>query len=92
MVPGLEMSHSGADVDDDAGALVAQDRWKEALRVGARQRVFVGVADAGGFDLDQDFPFAWAVQLHGVDGQGLPGFKGDGGTNVHGVVGPFVWR
>ena len=43
----------GPDVDDDAGALVPEDRREQTLRVGARQRELVGVADAGGLDLDQ---------------------------------------
>ena len=49
----LQRRHAGADVDHDAGALVAEDRRKQALRIRARAREFVGVADAGRLDLDQ---------------------------------------
>ena len=43
----------GADVDHDARALVAEDRGEQAFRIGARERELIGVADAGGLDLDQ---------------------------------------
>ena len=45
--------HARADVDDDARALVAEDRREQALGVVAREREPVGVADAGRLDLDQ---------------------------------------
>src|SRR3546814_6082406 len=51
----LQAFHVGTDVDDDAGALVAEDRREDAFRVGAGQRVLVGMADAGRLDLDQHF-------------------------------------
>ena len=38
----------------DARAFMAKDRGEDPFGVGTRQGEFVGVADAGGLDLDQD--------------------------------------
>jgi hypothetical protein len=61
MVAGLQRRHAGAHFLNDAGALMAEDRREDAFRVGARAGEFVGVADAGGLDLDQHFAFARAL-------------------------------
>jgi hypothetical protein len=82
--PRLERRHAGADVDHDARAFMAQDGREDAFGVGARERVVVGVADAGGLDLDQHFAELRALQVHGFDGEGLAGFPGDGGFGFHG--------
>jgi len=52
----LEALHIGAGVDHDARAFVAEYGGKQPFGIGARKREFVGVADAGGLDLDQHFP------------------------------------
>jgi diguanylate cyclase (GGDEF)-like protein len=54
---------------------MAQDGREDAFGVGARERVVVGVADAGGLDLDQHLAVARAFQVHGFDGQGAPAFQ-----------------
>ena len=54
MVALLHALHARADLDDDAGALVPEDRREQPFRIGAREGVFVGVADAGRLDLDQN--------------------------------------
>ena len=64
MVALLHRRHAGADIDDDAGALVAEDRRKQALRIGARQGELVGMTDASRLDLDQHFAGTWAVKLY----------------------------
>src|SRR4051812_24711143 len=67
--------HAGTDLAHDAGTLVAEDRREEPFRVGARQRVVVGVADAGRLHLDQHFAGARALEVDGLDrerGAGLP--------------------
>ena len=61
--PGFSAGHAGADLAHDAGAFMAEDRGKQAFRIGARQRVGVGVADAGGLDLDQHFAGLRAFQI-----------------------------
>ena len=81
----LEGGHAGPDVDHDAGAFMAEDRREHAFRVGARERVVVGVADAGGLDFDQHFAEAGAFEVDGFDGQGRGGFPGDGGFGFHEV-------
>ena len=81
--PGLSERDAGPDLDDDARALMAEDRREQALGIGAGERVFVGVADAGGLDLDQHLAGARAVEIDGFDGQRLAGFVGDGGTHLH---------
>ena len=53
--PFFSDGHARADFDDDAGALVAEDRREQAFGIGARERELVGVADAGRLDLDQHF-------------------------------------
>ena len=83
----LDRGHAGTDIDDDAGALVAEDRRKQSLRIGARQRELVGVADAGRLDLDQHLAGARAVELDGRHFQRLAGRIGHGGANVHSFLG-----
>ena len=57
----------GADIDNDAGAFMPEDRRKQSFRIGAGQREFVGVADAGGLDLDQHFAGLGAFELNRRD-------------------------
>ena len=71
--PFFRLRHAGADVDDDARALVAEDRREEALGIGAGERELVGVADAGGLDLDQHLAGLRAFEVDGLDGQRLAG-------------------
>jgi LysR family transcriptional regulator, glycine cleavage system transcriptional activator len=59
----LQRLHARAHVDDDAGALVAEDHREQALRVGARARELVGVADARGLDLDSTSPAFGPVEV-----------------------------
>ncbi|MCY1166999.1 hypothetical protein D9M73_69550 [compost metagenome] len=86
MVAFLERGDAGADVDHDACAFMAQDGREYAFRVGTRERVVVGVADAGGLDLDQYFAETRAVEVHGFNGEGSARFPGYGGFGFHGVV------
>ena len=55
----------------DAGAFVAEDRREEALRVVAREREPVGVADAGRLHLDQHLAGARPFEVDGLDRQRL---------------------
>jgi hypothetical protein len=82
--------YARADIDDDAGALMAEDRRKQPLGVGARQGEFVGVADAGRLDLDQHLAGARAVELDGGHFERLAGAEGDGGANIHGLLACFA--
>src|SRR5690606_31391911 len=65
----------GADIDDNAGALMSQDRRKEPLRIGARERVLISVADTGGLDLDQDLAGPRPIQLYSLERKRLSRLK-----------------
>ena len=80
----LQRGHARAHVHHDAGALVAEDGREDAFRVGAGERVVVGVADAGGLQLHQHFARFRAFQVDGFDDQRFAGFIGDGGFDFHG--------
>ena len=81
--PFLTLVTPGADLDDDAGALVAEDRREQALGIGARQRELVGVADAGRLDLDQHLAGLRALEVDLDDLERLAGREGDGCAGLH---------
>ena len=58
--------HLGSDVNHDACTLVAEHRGKDSLRIGARKRVGVGVADTGRLDFDQDLACARLGKFDGL--------------------------
>ena len=83
MIALLHRGHAGADIDDDAGAFVAEDRGKQALRIGARQRELVGMTDTGRLDLDQHFAGARAIELDRRDFKRFAGGECHGGAHIH---------
>ena len=83
MVARLEAADPGADLADDAGTLMPQDRREHAFRISARQGKCIGVADAGGHDLNQHLASARAVEIDLHDFKGLAGFNGNCGTGLH---------
>jgi hypothetical protein len=80
MVAGLQPRHLA--LQHDARALVAQHGGEQAFRVGAGQREVVGVADAGGLDLDQHLAVARPLQVQGLDAQRGAGLPGNGGAGL----------
>jgi hypothetical protein len=88
VVPFFDAGHARPDIDDNPGALVPQDRREQPFRVGAGERELVGVADAGGFDLDQHFGRLWPIELNVRDGEGFTLLQCDGGTGFHGGFPP----
>jgi hypothetical protein len=80
--------HARPDIDDDAGAFVAEDRREQTFRVGARERELVGVADAGGLDLDQHLAVSGSVEFDLHDLERLALLDGDGSAGFHDVL---VW-
>ncbi len=84
MVPLRHARHAGADVDDDARALVPEDDGEEPLRVAAGTSELVRVAHAGGADFDEDLARLGAVEVDGLDDEGFTGFVGDGSAGLHG--------
>ena len=67
----FDAGHPRPDIDDDAGALMAEDRRKQPLGIGPGQRVGVGMADAGRLDLDQHLAGFRPVEPHRLDRQRL---------------------
>ena len=88
--PSFQRGDARADLAHDARAFMAEDR-RETMPsgIGARQRVGVGVADAGRHDLDQHFARLRAFDLDGLDGERLAGFPGDRGARLHRPRAPF---
>jgi hypothetical protein len=82
----LERGDAGAHIHYHPRALVPEDGGKQPLRVRTRQRELVGVANAGGLDLDQHLSGAWAFQLHSLDGQRCAGLMRDCCANVHSLL------
>src|SRR6202048_5077252 len=81
----LHAGHAAADIDHDAGAFMAEDRREQAFGIGAGQREFIGVADAGGLDLHQHFALARPFELDGRYFQRSAGGDSNGGAYIHGV-------
>src|SRR5690606_37680351 len=83
VIAGLERGDARADFEHHAGAFVAEDGGKNPLRVGARERVVVGVTDAGRLDLDQHLAGTRAGQVDFFYGQGGFGVPGNSGFGFH---------
>src|SRR6185436_13806889 len=83
--------HARTDLAHDAGALMPQDRRKEPFWIGTREREFVGMTDAGRFELDQDLARPRPVQLHGLDDKRLSSLDSNSGTDVHGGPHAVNW-
>ena len=83
MIAGLHRSHPGADLAHDPGAFVAEHARKQPFRIQPIQRVGIGMADAGGHDLDQDFAGFRAFQVKLDQFQRLLRLKGHSGTRLH---------
>ena len=63
---------------------MAEDRREQPFGVGARQRELVGVADAGGLDLDQHLAGLGPFELDVHDRERLGLLQCDGGAGFHG--------
>ena len=86
VIAGFDALNAGADLDNNARAFMAENAGKHAFAIQAVQRVSVGVADAGGFDLDQNFTELRAFKIKLDNFEWLLGFKCDGGASFHGNV------
>jgi len=78
-----DRGHARPHLDHHARALVAKNAGEDALGVQAVQRIGVGVADAGGLDLDQHLAGARPLQIDLDDLERTFGLKGDGGAGFH---------
>src|SRR6267143_681649 len=78
----FDRGDAGPHVHDDASALVPENHWKQALRIGARPGEFVRVAHAARADLDQYFAGLRAVQIDGNDFQRPSGSMRNGSLSL----------
>lgn len=74
----------GADLLDDAGALVAEHAGGVAGRVGTGRGVEVGVADAAGVQPDEHLARLRLREVDVLDHQRLSELLQHGGANLHG--------
>src|SRR5262245_15403530 len=74
------------NIDDDAGTFMPEDGRKQTLGIGTRKREFVGVANARGFDLDQDLTCLGSFELDIHNLERFTFFDGDGGAGLHGGI------
>ena len=81
--PAFSDGDAGADLAHDARAFMAEDRREQAFRVGAGQRVGVGVADAGRLDLDQHLAGLRPFDVDGLDRQRFARLPGHRGARFH---------
>jgi hypothetical protein len=80
VVAGRDRRHAGADLLDDARALVAEYHGQRVRRH-ARNHVPVAVADAARLDADEDLAVARGGQLDLLDAEGLSDPPEDGGAH-----------
>src|SRR5262249_42558200 len=72
-----------ADVHDDTRAFMPQDRREQAFWIGAGERVFVGMAQPRGLELDQHLSLLGSLELHGFYAQRLAGLERYSRADVH---------
>ena len=83
MIARLHRRHALADLDHDPRALMPQNGREKPFGVRTGQGEFVGVADAGGLDLDEHFAGFRPGQVHVHDFKGFTGLRGNGGARFH---------
>ena len=86
MVAGFQRFYPRPDLEHHARAFMAQDRREGPLRVGARQGELVGMADAGGLDLDQNLASLRSFKVDLDNFQRLARLEGDCGACPHGFL------
>jgi hypothetical protein len=89
MVTYLQVFHARANCFHNTATLMAQNRRKQALRVGTRKSVGIGMAHTGGDNLHQHFAllrrrhihfhnFQWLVSLKRYSRAGFNHFQSPG--------------
>src|SRR4029077_7870970 len=73
-------------VDNDACALVSEDRREPSFGVLARERERVRVTDPRCLQFDEHFAFTRSVELNIDDFKRFSGRKRDRRLNIHGVI------
>src|SRR5262249_50683063 len=91
----LHAGHARARVDNDAGALMAEDGRKQAFGVGAGQGELVSVADTSSLYLNKHLAGLGAFELDLRDDERLGLLQCDGGAGFHGgflsLFSSFSW-
>jgi len=77
MVARFQGQNALSHLHHHARALMPQNHREQAFGVRARPGELIGVADAGGLDLDQHFAGARPLQIHFFNHQGLARAVGD---------------
>ena len=67
MVASLQGFYVWPHINDDPSSLMSQNSGKNPLWISAGQREFVGMTDAGRFNLNQDFIAFRTVELDRFD-------------------------
>ena len=80
MITDFYRRHALANRFDNTAALMAQNGWENALRIGAGQGIGIGVANTGRNDANQDFAFFWRFNVNFYDFQRLVRRECHGGT------------
>src|SRR5437899_12918831 len=83
MIARLDRRYARADVANDAGALVTEDRGKDSLTVETVKRIGVGVTDPCRLYFDEDLTGLRPIQINLDDLERLFGFERDCGACLH---------
>src|SRR5215469_6822294 len=78
--------HAASDIDDDAGPFMAEYRREKPLRIAARQRKLVRVADPRRFDFDKHLSILRAVELNLFDLERLSGLESNSGASLQSLL------
>ena len=79
----LEAGDAFSHFNDDPRAFMSHDGWEQPFRICARQRVCVGMTDAGRLDFNQTFTLARSFELHLFNLQRLARSDGHSRTHFH---------
>jgi hypothetical protein len=80
MIANLERGDASADLANDAGAFMPEDRGKNSLAVKTAERVGIGVTDSSCLDFDQDLSCLRAFQVDFDDLERLLCFECNSGA------------
>ena len=84
MIAGRYAGDAGADFAHDARAFMAEHAGEKAFGIESVERVGIGVADAGGHDLDQHLACLGPFQVELDDFERLLRGEGDCSAGFHG--------
>src|ERR1700733_10635637 len=86
----LDRGDPWADVDNDSGAFMAQDRRKQSFGVPARARELIRMAYPGRLEFDQNLAGLRTLEVHRHDFERLTGRIGNSCACFHGLHVPWM--